>query len=301
MCIEALLAYFRELSPQARDRMIRASLLSAAANDKKLVALTSGWMAHIDFNLNRFDSMASAISTCLSSIASDDGTADCRVSLVLGDAFLFAGDSLASDAWYRRARSAAERIGDQAAIGALTYNRAALHVAAARIQRLDENLPAPDIDFVWAEVKSAINYQATAQLKSLNHLLQSAMVSALVLRERFSEALLVINEVLNSSDVSSTSAQGVMLQADKALSLAKSGQANEALGSINDLQQLCFDKFSPDDRAVILSSIYDASRICGQTDGLSGYEVAIKNAIAEHRKLIVELKSSLSPFNTWPH
>ena len=297
MCIEALLAYFRELSPQARDRMVRANLLSVAARDHKLIALTSAWMAHIDFNLNKFDSMASAVTSCLSSIAYDDGTAECRVSLVLGDAFLFTGDSAPSDAWYRRARSAAERIGDQAAIGALTYNRAALHVAAARTRRLDTEMWAPDIDLVWAEIKSAVNYQYTAQLKSLDHLLKTARVGALILRNQLDDALVLINEILNSSDISDISAQWVTLKADRALALASLGYTTEALRDIDALRHFSIEQFSPDDRMLILHSLCEAKRICGRTDCLPDLEAARRDAIMTHRKLIVDLKSFISPFN----
>jgi hypothetical protein len=91
MVLESLLLYFRELSPLARDRMLRANLLSKAFREKRLVLLTSAWLAHIDFNQGRFDSMATAIQSTLETIESDDGTANCRVFLVLGDAFSFCG------------------------------------------------------------------------------------------------------------------------------------------------------------------------------------------------------------------
>ena len=296
MCIESLLMYFRELSPLARSRMAAANVLSTAASDSRLTTLTSAWMAHIDFNLNRFETMVTAIAACLSTIDADDGTADCRVSLVLGDAFLFVRALSPSDAWYARARTAASRVGDHAAIGALTYNRAALHLAAARIKSLNQPLPTQEVNLMLAEVQSAINYQSIARLRSLDHLLQTLSVGALLLQERFGEALLKIREVLQLADVPPDSAQRALLQADLALALASTGQTAIALQVIESLLDRKIDSFGADDRGVIWSSIHRASLVCGVTDKLPRYVSEIDAAIAQHNETVARLVILLMPF-----
>ena len=296
MCLEALLAYFRELSPSARDRMARAALLSTAAQDPGLIALTSAWMAHIDFNLNRFDSMALAIKSCLSKMTVKDGSVECRISLVLGDAFLFSGLISPSNMWYQRARAAAAKIGDQAAIGALTYNRAALHVAAARLKHITDPLASSDITLVQVEVQSAINYQAIAQLRSLDHLLQSAHVGVMVLLSQWAEALPVIAKVLESSEIPESAAQRILLQTDLALSLASLGDSSRAVKLITALQTSVIDTFSPDDRALIWYSALKASEACGLSEGLSYYGSRIDSALREHRDIIQNLSALLHPF-----
>lgn len=300
MCIEALLMYFRELNPLARNRMAGANVLSTAASDSRLTALTSAWMAHIDFNLNRFETMASAIAVCLSTIDADDVTADCRVSLVLGDAFLFVQALSPSNAWYARARAAASRVGDHAAIGALTYNRAALHLAAARLKSLDQPLPVQDVSLMLAEVQSAINYQTIARLRSLDHLLQTLTVGALLLQERFGEALLKIREVLQLTDVPPHSAQRALLQADLALALASTGQTAMAVQAIESLLDTKIDSFGADDRGVIWSSIHRASLVCGVTDKLPRYISEINAAIAQHNETVAGLAILLLPFEQTP-
>lgn len=296
MCIEALLAYFRELSPNARDRMARAALLSSAAQDSSLIGLTSAWMAHIDFNLNRFQSMADAIASCLSHLASDDGSIESRVSLVLGDAFLFAGSETYANMWYYRARAAAAKIGDQAAIGALTYNRAALHVAAARLQSISHPLPASDISLVHGEVQSAINYQAVAHLRSLDHLLQSARVGALILQKQWVQAIPVIVETLESSDVPANSAQRTLLQADLALCLASSGNTSHALQNTAVLQDSVIDSFSPDDRALIWSSVLSVYEICGLVSKAPAYRSRVDSALVEHGEIVQSLSTLIKQF-----
>lgn len=296
MCIEALLMYFRELSPLARDRMAGARLLSTGARDARLIALTSAWMAHIDFNLNRYEAMASAIAACLSSMGADDGTADCRVSLVLGDAFLFVHAPSPSKAWYARAHAAAGKVGDQAAIGALTYNRAALHVAAARVRFFGQPAAAQELTLILAEVQTAINYQVMARLRSLDHLLQTLKIGALILQERFEEALPKIREVLLLTDVPPNSAQRALLQADMALDLASTGQAALALQLIEGLRDTDIASFSADDRCIIWSSIHRAVEACGAVEQLPWYLSQIDAAAAQHDATVARLATLLRPF-----
>ena len=296
MCLEALLAYFRELSPSARDRMARAALLSTASQDPSLISLTSAWMAHIDFNLNKFDSMASAIESCLSKMPLNDGSVDCRISLVLGDAFLFSGLISSSNMWYQRARAAAAKIGDQAAIGALTYNRAALHVAGARLKHISDPLPSSDITLVQVEVQSAINYQAIAQLQSLDHLLQSAHVGVMVLLSQWNEALPVITKVLESSKIPENAAQRTLLEVDLALSLASLGNTSRAVQIVTSLQDSVIDTFSADDRALIWHSALRIGEVCGLSERLSYYKYKIDFALREHRDIVQTLCTLLRPF-----
>jgi hypothetical protein len=98
-------------------------------------------MAHIDFNENRYEGMAANLLNCAGMLLADDGSAECRASLVLGDAFLFAGDAATSKLWYANAQRCATKSGDHAGIGAMTYNRAALRVSTARFGNLRRQLP----------------------------------------------------------------------------------------------------------------------------------------------------------------
>ncbi|MDP3612605.1 MAG: hypothetical protein Q8R98_12185, partial [Rubrivivax sp.] len=229
MCLEALLMFFKELDPNARDRLLRANLISVACHERPLIALTSAWMAHLDFNAGRYESMAKSMQACATNLDADDGTAACRLALVLGDAFDFVGNSQTARVWYEDARITASRLGDQAAVGAITYNRAALHVSNGRVKRISGELERTEVALIGGEVKSAINYQAVARLKSLDHLLRSASVGALMLEDRFEEASVAILTLLASSAVPAGSAELALLYADQALCLAKIGKGDQAL------------------------------------------------------------------------
>ena len=298
MCIESLQLYYKDLSLSARDRMARASLLSKAAKDLKLISLTSAWLAHIDFNQSRFASMAKEIDSCLKAIESDDGAAACRVSLVLGDAFLFAGNNLASQVWYERARRLAVRIGDQASIGALNYNRAALRVASARFAGLTQVHSIDCIAMIALEVRSAINYQAIAQIKSLDYLLDTANIGALILQKKFEEARVAIVRTLKKPELETSSSQRAMLSANLAFVLAHCAIFEEAQRELTDALEEKILAFSADDRAVCFSYASEAAKLCG--DGAKAHHFAQLAciAIAEHSEMLLEIQNCLVNFES---
>jgi hypothetical protein len=298
MCAESLLLYFKDLSIDARDRMARANLLSNAAHDKGLIALTSSWLAHIDFNLNRYSTMADEMRSCFQAIESDDGTARCRVSIVLGDAFLFSGNTTASKDWYEHARRVATDIGDQAAIGAITYNRAALRMAAARIARTRGAIDDHVVRMVHTEIQTAVNYQLVAQLKSLDHLLQTAMTGVLILQDKFAEAIASIVPLLSSGEVREKSSQWLILNADLILALAQVGAVDEARQRLELVPEATVIGQSADDRVLIFDSISRAARLCGDIDRATVWSDQVQRAIGEHTSRVEEIRRWISPFES---
>ena len=300
MCLEGLLLYFKDLDPAARDRLLRANVISVACSERPLIALTSAWLSHIDFNQARYDSMARALAKCFESIDADDGTASCRAALVLGDAFTFTNKIAQAKAWYEHARFTANRIGDQAAVGAITYNRAALHVASGRVRRLTTPLDSSEISFIDAEVRSAINYQYVARLISLDHLLRSSSIGVLMLEEQFERACLAINEVVASSEVPRGSAELALLYADQAHCLARLGRISDAAIPAQAATAIATDQFDADDRAVIFGALGDYHLASGEESSAASWKRACQTALEEHQKTIDSLTTLLIPFLPGP-
>lgn len=297
MCIEALLLYFKDLNQDARDRMARAKLLSVAAKDRRLIAITSAWMAHIDFNQNRFESMVRSASTSLASIDTDNHLAECRVSIVLGDALLYCRQPERSAAWYARGHAAATKLGDHAAIGALTYNKAALRVANARLQSIETALSESELALIRAEVNSAVNYQRIAQLLSLDHLLGSTRVGIMLLQKQFGEAQVIIDELLESSQLSVQSAQSLLLQADKILCIANQGRGAEVIRLLQSLPMEHVSTLPADDKALVFSSLFRAAGLCDVKDTSETYRSEMCHAISKHSLTIRTLTELLAEFD----
>jgi tetratricopeptide (TPR) repeat protein len=296
MCIEGLLLYFRELSPGAMDRLARARLLSVASGQRSLIALTSAWLAHIHFNSGRYVEMADAISVSLSSMDRSNLPALCRVAMLLGDAFLYTRNAAVAQAWYDRARNSALELGDQAFVGALTYNRSALRVFLARVEsgagvRSDDH-----IRLLSGEVQSAINYQAVAQLRSLDHLLETSRVGVFMLQRNFSQARPVIEALLSSDEVRPKSSQASILKADLALCFAELRLIDSSLKSVKEILSLDLNQYDAGDRVLIYSSISDSYKSCGETRDAEMVDQLLSNALVEQRSHTDAIEKLLVPF-----
>jgi hypothetical protein len=300
MCLDALLLYYRALSPAARDRMLRANLIAGALKQRDLHALTASWLAHVDFNLGRYTEMAKWLADCFDDLDADDGTADLRVSVVLGDSFQFADRDVVARRWYDHARLLASKLGDQAAVGALTYNRAALHVAVARLKALREPLALQAVAMIDGEVRSAVNYQAIARLLSLDHLLQSAAIGVLMLRDRPSEALPAIDSLVASKEVSGESPALQILLADRALCLAHLGRRAEAEECLLAQATSVVEALPADDRAIVCGSRAACYSLLNDTTGKADALRAADAALTEHRATIEGLLELLSPYEAGP-
>ncbi len=298
MCAEGLLLYYKGLDPSARDRLFRANLLSAALSLPNLVALTSAWLAHVDFNAGRFEAMAKSAASCLAVLYADDGSADCRIGLVLGDAFAYVGDEKVSKRWYERARRLANRLGDHAAVGALTYNRAVLHLARARIDALSGRLDNSRIGLIVTEVQSAVNYQAVAQLSSLDHLLRSASASSLLLEERYSDATTAILKLIASTEVPTGSAELALLYSDNAFCLAELGQWQMATEMAAAGAAIDSSGFDFDDRALIFDSLSKYHLLAGESERALKYRDQADLSLTKHRESLASLATLLEPFVT---
>ncbi len=298
MVIEALQLYYGNLNPTARDRMLRANLLSKSFSERGLVALTSAWMAHFEFNRARFDLMAVELRTCVDALHSEDESAECRAALVFGDAYLLAGRHPQSQAWYERARLVASRTGDHAALGAMTYNRAALRVARVRYERLSGQESGVDASLLHLDVQSAVNYQSIARLRSLDHLLTTARVGLLLLHEKTNEAAPLIEELLASADVAAISAQRTILNADYALVLAASGRAERAEEQIDLVQGMLTAQLPTDDLCLVLGSLRGAASVLGDDAKKLEIDEQLRGAVAKHELVTTGVRESLAKFES---
>ena len=131
--VEALIHFYSNPGPRALDRLRRAHALSRAMNHPVLVPLCAAWLAHIEFNANRMEPMLQYAVEALRLAQPTHHAALARVSLVIADAFHFAGRfDLAKD-WYAAVREHALADGDDAMISAMLHNVAAFRANHVRL------------------------------------------------------------------------------------------------------------------------------------------------------------------------
>jgi tetratricopeptide (TPR) repeat protein len=114
--------HFSSLSGGALDKMKRAQALSAAAGLAQLHALSSAWLAHMEYSADDIDSMVRNVSLALKLAAPDNHSARSRACLVVALAYDFAERLDRAQPWYARARDHATADGDETTLSALNYN-----------------------------------------------------------------------------------------------------------------------------------------------------------------------------------
>lgn len=296
MCAEAQLIYYKELGEQARDRMMRAQLLSVAGRDAFLSALTSAWLAHICFNLHRHEEMSRSVRTSLDTISSGDHEAASRLALTLGDAFYAADQAEIGNRWYAKAHERAVKLGDHSTIAALTYNRAALGAFCARVRAADSPIESATVGRLAGEVRTAVNYQAIAQLTSLQALLDYSLVSVHILAGRHAEALKLLLPMVASRPNTSPMDRSVALRCDLALCLARTGELGRAKVELAALPQDRLSRLTPDDQIVALAALREASALCGEDSIEAQAQEALSRAKVEHSASVAKLRDSLAAF-----
>jgi hypothetical protein len=123
LCIvEGWLLHFRSLSGSARDKMKRAQALSAAAGLAPLHALSSAWLAHMDYMADDVAAFVCNASLALQLAAPDHHSARARACLVVALGYDFAERGDRAQAWYARSREHSTADGDETALSALSYN-----------------------------------------------------------------------------------------------------------------------------------------------------------------------------------
>jgi hypothetical protein len=230
--------------------------------------------------------MAAAIHATFDSIDADDGTAACRVALVLGDAFLFCKKPTVARQWYERARQSAVTLGDQATFGAVTYNPAALHLANLRLAALCTPSDPSEIALARGALQSAINYQLMAQLTSLNHLLQSSSIGVAILEERFADALNLLDDRFLTSEVPPGSEEDALHQADLSLCLSRVGRASESRALCQKVILMPLEDLGADEQALIYGSMARAAEATADASEALEYRDKSRAALAEHQSII---------------
>jgi hypothetical protein len=296
MAVEAQQIYFKQLGPMARDRMARAQLLSVAIRDAKLTALTSAWLAHIDFNFQKHNEMARNIRMSIDTIGKDDHLAASRLALTLGDAFFAAELPTHGKRWYSKAHEHAIKLGDHTAIAALTYNKAALGTFVARIQAVENKIPADQISLLSGEVKTARSYQAVVQVQSLQNLLSHATSGVQLLQENYESALKSLQDLIACSAVFSPVGHPVSFKCDIILCMAKTGRKDEAHLLLNSLTDSEIEELPADDRLVALAALRKAILELGDDKLMDRYSDAFESTMIEYKTKTEELRKFLAPY-----
>jgi hypothetical protein len=126
--VEGWMLHFGSLSAGARDKLKRAQALSGAAGLTQLQALSSAWLAHMDYSHNDLDGLVRNVSLALQLAAPDHHSARARACMVVALSYDFCDRMDLAQPWYVRSREHALAEGDETTQSALNYNISAHRV-----------------------------------------------------------------------------------------------------------------------------------------------------------------------------
>lgn len=278
--VEALIHFYSQPGPKALDRLQRAHALSRAMNHPLLVPLCAAWLAHIEFNANRMPPMLRYATEALRLAQPEHHAALARVSLVIADAFHFAGRFDLAKPWYAKVREHALAEGDDAMISAMLHNVAAFR---ANEVRLADAFGAPvpsEAKRALMETASTENYDVGIGTLSMALLIPLMKAQLLAVEGRYGEALQIFDDVLESDSPENLERRKACFFADRAWCHLLLDHAELALRDVNRACELLACPADPDD----VASTH--ARVAAVLGRLGQHQEA-----AEHRAASMEFRS----------
>jgi tetratricopeptide (TPR) repeat protein len=266
MLAEGITENYQNMSPRAKDRILRAQLISIAMKDRTLAAVTSAWRAHIEFETSDFSAMSVALRTAISHADPENHEAQSRVAMIVADCFYLCGDRKRAQDWFMKSRSHALEAGDQATLDALLYNRAAFGMAWLRAEQCFEQQDRELISLVKLEIASAKNFQTITQTAALTHFIHLCEARILMLSEGYEGALRVLEAVRGFGPFAGYNFSAELIDLDIVFCLQKMGETAQALHRYAAIRDIRLENYDVDDRLVATWLIHELA----QTDELFG-------------------------------
>jgi hypothetical protein len=257
MLSEGILEFFENLDPHAHDRFRRAYALSVSIGDLELQALTSAWLAHVEFNQRNYAAMVSSARSCLAIYPHGRTTAHARIFMVLANSNLYAGNVSLASGYFERARSIALTDGDRTTVGAIVYNRAALMLNNFRLQPFLDVGESIDLGLVSVAVESATAFQDITRNRSLSELPLMSEARLAMLKGDFASALNTIGRIRDSEHRHRGGAKDPLLDIEYVACLARTGELGRARKIIGEMDLSRYTELDNDDQIVFFSQLTD--------------------------------------------
>jgi tetratricopeptide (TPR) repeat protein len=250
MLAEGIVKWHSDLSPQALDRITRAQVLSVAMRYDKVIAISSAWKAHIEFDMSNFDAMFRSIRLALKHASSGDNDVHARISIDLCNVLYVCGDWSAARVWFGEGREFALNEGDQASIEALQYNRAAFSLMWARIEGFDGGVNTERLRDIRLEMNSARNLQMLMRQVALKSHLDLCDARLCVLEGRYEVALTGIRACVGAAPFANYNFNESLVSLEAAYCQFKLGQLDLALDSSRQIDSGALLELDIDERFI---------------------------------------------------
>lgn len=269
--VEAVSHFYSQPGPKALDRLRRAHALSRAISHALLVPLCAAWLAHIEFNANRMEPMLQYAVEALRLAQPDHHAALARVSLVIADAFHFAGRFDLAQPWYAAVREHALADGDDAMISAMLHNVAAFRASRTRLADSFGAADMKEAARAMMEAQSTSNFDIGIGTASMSWFVPLLRAQLLTVEGRYEEAIDLFSRNLGSAESQGVARLLVSFLADSAWCKFKLGLSDAAMEDAYACIGVANEECDPDDLAASLAriaAIMESHGFLGEADTL---------------------------------
>jgi len=253
--LEAVNHFFSQPGPKALDRLRRAHALSHAISHPVLVPLCAAWLAHLEFNANRMEPMLQYAAEALRLAQPEHHAALARVSLVVADAFHFAGRFDLAQPWYAAVRQHALAEGDDAMISAMLHNVAAFRASKTRLTDAFGMTDSGEAARAMLEAESTNNFDIGIGTASLSWFVPLLRAQLLTVDGRYEEAIDLFSRNLASAESQGVKRLMVSFLADSAWCKFKLGLSDAAMNDAEACIGVAGEDCDPDDLAASLARV----------------------------------------------
>ena len=244
LCLaEGLVDHYRDQAASARDRIRRAHVLSAAARERPLIALSAAWLAHTDYVYGDLPGVARHVAEALQEAASDHHAARARASLVAAQCYHWGGRLDRAQPWYQRARDHAVAEGDESTLSSLMLNRAWISGNQARMASIFAPAPpAPALRQALLGAESSGNFDAHVDKSAQRSMARVMRAQLLLAQGDHAGALAEFDSHWAGAMADGLAYMKPVLYADIAWCKCQLGRPDEALADARSAQA----SFGPD-------------------------------------------------------
>ena len=282
MYTEGLITHFESLDVDAsRDWMRRAHAVSVAAGDSDLRAITSAWLADLDFRLANFESAVAHLAQSFELSNGNSHEARGRACLVLADMACWAGMTEEAKAWFRSAREHAIEHGDIGMQSVVLYNSVSFRVTPLVVQDCFDGASSEVAAALKREVQSVSNLDSGLGIRTLSTMIPALLADLGTVLGDWQSAVGEFGGFITRIQADGQQRRAAKYLAQRAWCLAQLDRLDEARIGIADALRVVEQCLDLDDLAVVYARVGATHRVLGDASLSEHHSQLARRCLAE--------------------
>jgi hypothetical protein len=290
---EGLLGFHGDPGHSAQDKLRRARALSEAAGLTQLEALSSAWLAQIDYLRLDLSSMSKNLVAARQLADQDNHSAHARAALVIAQGFHTSMQLSRALPWYDLCRKHAVIQGDDSTLSALMHNMAWIRATNMRNASLTGSSDDGEGQHVWAAAESTWSFDKLTGAANLDSYVPLLHAQILTMRGEFESAIELYGHHISTSVRQGLGRLEGLFLADLAFCRASLGQLDAAQPDATRALHMLNQPGNCDDRAPGFSRLSQVFRLIGDTQSTNICDESASALWDEFRRTCLALSSAL--------